>query len=475
MNTKEMKRIGLPKKWDDEADVVIIGSGFAGLAAALEAKNAGSSVIILEKMKSPGGNSKISGGVVSAAGSKLQAEQGIEDSTDSLLDDMLKAGLSLNHLELAQMVASESKEILQWTIDYLGVEYNKLIHFGGHSVPRSCYTYNKCGSAIVYPQIKKLKEAGVEVQTESYLNKLIVDSYGRVRGVQIREGYRFPDEKSGVVKHINAKKAVILATGGFSSDISFRTIQNPSLTDDVMSTNQPGATAEALLEALSIGATLVQPSCIQLGPWTSPDEKGFGTAPHFVAAVVFQYGIMIDPATGKRFVNELADREIRTRAIIKNAHPCIGIADLKGAKGMEDQTKKLISRGVVKQFNSIKELAEEYEIPFNNLDETIKNYNSYIQDGEDKEYGKYLQKDVNPIKEPFYAVRIWPKVHHTMGGLQINTKAQVIGLDKEPIEGLYAAGELTGGVHGAVRLGGCAVIDCLLFGRIAGKNAAAEE
>jgi flavocytochrome c len=389
---------------------------------------------------------------------------------------MLKAGLYLNHMELAKMVADKSNEVVQWTIKYLGVKYKGLVHLGGHSVPRSYSTYNRSGSAIVNQQLAKLKEFGVKVKTESYLVNLITDKNGGVKGVKIRDGYRFSNENSGTVKYIKAKKAVVMATGGFSNDIAFRNIQDPKLTADVDSTNQPGATAEALLEALNIGATPVQPSWIQLGPWTSPDEKGFGIAPHFTAGMVFQYGVMVDPATGKRFVNELADRKTRADAIIKTNHPAIGIADDNSAKGRERLTAKLIKRGIVKQFNTLEDLAAEYKIPFKALKETVKSYNTYLKNGEDKEFGRYLQKDAKPIgKNPLYAIRIWPKVHHTMGGVQINTNAQVIGLDHEPIRGLYAAGEVAGGVHGAVRLGSCAVVDCLVFGRIAGKNAAAEK
>ena len=476
LGPREASATELPKKWDEEADVVIIGSGFAGLAAAIEAKIAGSSVIVMEKMRVAGGNSIINGGVVAAAGSPFQAEKGIKDSPELLLKDMLKAGLNLNHLELARMVANKSNEVVQWTINYLGVKYKGLVHLGGHSVPRSYSTYNRSGSAIVNQQLAKLKEFGIKVKTERYLVKILRDKNGRVKGVQIRDGYRFPNENSGTLKYVKAKKAVVMATGGFSNDIAFRTIQDPKLTADVESTNQPGATAEALLEALNIGATPVQPSWIQLGPWTSPDEKGFGIAPHFTAGTVFQYGVMVDPATGKRFVNELADRKTRADAIIKTDNPCIGIADAKGAKGREGLTAKLIKRGIVKQFNTLNDLAIAYKIPFKPLKETIENYNSYLVNGEDKEFGRYLQKAAKPIgQSPFYAIRIWPKVHHTMGGLQINTKAQVIGLDHDPIKGLYAAGELAGGIHGAVRLGSCAVVDCLVFGRIAGKNAAAEK
>lgn len=466
----------IPEKWDEKEDVVVIGSGFAGLAAAIEAKNAGASVVVFEKMRVAGGNSIINGGVVAAAGSPYQAEKGIKDSPDLLYQDMLKAGLYLNHTELARMVAEQSNDVVQWTINYLGVKYKSLVHLGGHSVPRSYLTHNSSGSAIVTRQLAKLKELGVQVKTGVYLENIIQNKDGRIVGVKIREGFKFPDEKSGTVKYVKTNKAVVMATGGFSNDVAFRLIQDPKLTADVDSTNQPGATAEALKEALRIGATPVQPSWIQLGPWTSPDEKGFGAAPHFVAGVIFPYGVMVDPSTGKRFVNELANRKVRADAIIKTGHPCIGIADQGGTERRKKLVEKLIERGVVKKFDSLEDLCAAYKIPVKAAKESVENYNRYLKAGEDKEFGRYLQKDAKPVVQaPFYGVRIWPKVHHTMGGIQINKKAEVMDLNQKPIPGLYAAGELAGGVHGAVRLGSCAVVDCLVFGRIAGKNAAAKK
>ena len=466
----------LPKKWDEVADVVIIGSGFAGLAAAIEARKAGSSVIVIEKRKIRGGNSMISGGVVAAAGSPLQVKEGIKDSPELLLKDMLKAGLYLNHPDLVRIVAERSNEMVQWTINELGVEYDGILtQWGGHSVPRSYTTYNKSGAAIVHRQLAKLKELGVHVKTRRLLTKLMQDIDGRVKGVEIRDGYIFPNESSGTVKYLKAKKAVVLATGGFGSDIPFRTTQDPRLTEDIDSTNQPGATAEALIEAMNIGAMPVQLSWIQLGPWGCPDEKGFGIGTWFIGTVAFMYGVMIDPVTGKRFMNEMADRKNRADAIIKIGHICIGITDVVGAEHRADFMPRLLKRGIVKGFDTLEDLAAAYSIPFKALNETIDTYNSYVLRQEDREFGKYIQKDAKPITHPpFYAVRAWPKVHHTMGGVQINTKAQIIGLDQKPIGGLYGAGEVVGGVHGACRLGSCAIADCLVFGRIAGKNAAAE-
>jgi flavocytochrome c len=465
-------------KWDEETDVVIVGSGFAGLAAAIEIKKAGSSVMVLEKRKVRGGNSMISGGVLVAAGSPLQKEKGIKDSPELLFSDMLKAGLYLNHPDLVRIVAERSNEALQWTINELGVRYDEtLTQWGGHSVPRSYTTHNKSGATIIHRQLVRLKEMGVYVRTRSLFTKFIWhEEDRRVKGVQFREGYRFPIKNSGEMKYIKARKAVILATGGFGSDVPFRSAQDPRLTEETDSTNQPGATAEALVEALHIGAMPVHLSWIQVGPWTCPDEKGFGIGPWFVATVVFIYGVLVDPATGKRFVNEMADRKVRADAILNVGQASIGIADTEAAKVRADFMSRLLKKKIVSRFDTLEDLAAAYHIPYENLRETIDQYNNFVLERKDKEFGKVIPDDAKPIRQPpFHAIRVWPKVHHTMGGVQINSQAQVVGLTHKIIKGLYAAGEVTGGIHGASRLGSCSIADCLIFGRIAGKNAAAEK
>lgn len=470
----------MPQQWDEEVDVVIVGTGFAGLAAAIEAVKAGASVALLEKMRTPGGNSIINGGVISAAGSPLQAEKGIEDSPESMLEDMMKAGLQINHPELARMVAEKSVEAVQWTIDELGVEYGGLAHMGGHKVPRSYALKAASGSGIVIPQLAKLKEMGVEPRTRTLLKHIIRDADGRVKGVEVREKFKHPDLDSGTPRMIKAKKGVILASGGFGNDVAFRALQDPRLSGDLDTTNHPGATAEALREALNIGCLLVQPSWIQLGPWASPDERGFGLAPHFVQGVAASYGLWVDTQTGKRFVNELADRKTRADAIIKAGNKCVAFSDADGlAKGTTgrptDSLDKMLETGVLKKYDTIDAMAEAHAIPVEALKETIATFNAAIDARDDKEWGRYMPDNIGKIETaPFYLVRLSPKIHHTMGGVAINTRAEALDLQTgAPIPGLFAAGEAAGGVHGASRLGSCAIADCLVFGRIAGQNAAA--
>lgn len=473
----------MPESWDEEVDVVVIGTGFAGLAAAYEAKKAGASVALLEKMRTPGGNSIINGGVYSAAGSPQQAAEGIDDSPEVLYQDMLKAGLHLNHPELARLAAEKSVETWQWTVDEIGAEWvSELRHMGGHAVPRAYKTKMGTGAGVVVPLLGKLEEMGVEPRTRTLLKNIIRDEDGRVKGVLVHDKFRHPDMDSGTPMTIKARKAVVLATGGFGNDLDFRSLQDPRLEASVDTTNHPGATSEALREGMNVGCTLVQPSWIQLGPWTSADEKGFGRAPYFVQSVTAAYGLWVNWETGRRFVNEMADRKTRADAIIAEGNKVIAFCDAGGYEVAErrlgDQLLEgLKSSGVVMEFPTLEAMAAEFGTPMGALQATIDRFNASVDAGEDAEMGRYMQKDQFKIGTgPFYAVRLLPKVHHTMGGLAINTQSEALDVTSmEPIPGLYVAGEAAGGVHGASRLGSCAFLDCLVYGRIAGQNAAAME
>ncbi|MGP0093082.1 MAG: flavocytochrome c [Xanthobacteraceae bacterium] len=473
----------MPAKWDESYDVVIVGSGFAGLAAAWEAKKAGATVAILEKMRTPGGNSIINGGGIAAAGSPLQAQKGIKDSPALMEEDMLREGLGLNHRELAHITAQESWPCVKWTIEELGVKYTDfLVHEGGHSVPRGYQTYNSSGSAIVNQQLAKLDAMGQQVTLQTYVEHILRDGDGRVKGVQVRENYAFPRNNSGRVKFIQAKRALVLTHGGFSADLAFRTLQDPKLTEVMQSTNQPGATAEMLRESLRVGATPVQLSWIQVGPWGSADEKGFGLGPHFAQEMAAMFGIWVNASTGKRFISELANRKLRADAIMNfmnKGQNCIAIADAGNVHGdVANLIPQMLERGVLKAYNGLDEIAAAYQMPADALNKTVADYNRYLAQGKDEEFDRYLNKDAKPLgaQKPIYVLRLLPKVHFTMGGINVDAEARVTDITNDkPIPGLYAAGESVGGVHGAVRLGFVSSIVCLVFGRIAGRNAAGEK
>jgi flavocytochrome c len=467
---------GMDVKWDEVTDVIVIGSGFAGLAAAIEAHNAGADVTVLEKMSGPGGNSIISDGGTAAAGTEIQKKYGIEDSAELMYRDMMKAGLNLNYPDLVRIVTERSNEVLEWAIHNLGVEYmDRLDIFGGHSVPRCLTPIGVTGATIIKRQLKKLEECGVKVRTRVLFKSFILDDSGEIRGVFVRDGYDHRNEKSGADRYIGIRRGIVLAAGGFGSDVEFRSAQDPRLTVKVDTTNKPFATAEALKEALSIGAMPVQLSHIQLGPWASPDEKGYGVGARFSDYIVFPYGIVVEPDSGQRIVNELADRKTISDVILAAGHPCIGIADARAVEATGWDISSCLEKGIVRQFDDMDKLAENYGIPSGELKQTVKRYNSFVEKKADEDFGKQIMPDAAAIAvPPYHAIRLWPKVHHTMGGVRIDTGARVIDINGKPIKRLYAAGEVTGGIHGACRLGSCAVTECLVFGRIAGQNAAAE-
>ena len=461
-------------EWDEQADVIVVGSGVAGLSAAIEAKQAAASVLVFEKMKVTGGNTRISDGGLAAPGNYLQKRQGIEDSPELLYKDMLQAGLGLNHPQLVRVVAERATEAIDWTRNVLGVNYlDRLDRFGGHSVARCLTTRNHSGADIIKAQRAKLNQLGEEIHTRCLMIGLLTDSTGAVLGVQIRTGFKFPDGNSGVIKNIRANRAVVLATGGFANDIRFRMLQNPGLDESISSTNHRGATAEGLVAALRIGAAPIHLSWIQMGPWGCADEAGYGQGARFASYSVYPAGILIDPATGCRIVNEWADRRQRCEAIFKAGHACVGIVDAEGAEQDADSLQNCLNSGKIQGFEKMTALAAAYGIPPQPLEITLNRYNQMAGEGSRDEFGKPFHHSVKPlVTPPFYAIRLWPKVHYTSGGLGINPNAEVIDIFSRPIPRLFAAGEICGGIHGASRLGSCALPECLVFGRIAGERAA---
>ncbi len=462
--------------WDEQTDIIVVGSGAAGLSAAIEASLAGASVIVFEKMKVTGGNTRISDGGLAAPGNYLQKEMGVEDSPELFYEDMVQAGLRLNHPHLVRIVAEKAAEAIDWTKNVLDLKYlDRLDRFGGHSVARCITTHNHIGADITNVQKAKLKQTGVEIRTRCLMTRLYTDGTGAVNGIQIRYGYDFGKEDSGTIKNIRANRAVILATGGFGNDVRFRSLQNPGLDESVESTNHRGATAEGLLSALTINAAPVHLSWIQTGPWGCPDETGYGRGASFASYGVYPAGILVDPATGFRIVNEWSDRKQRSDAIFKSGHVCVGLVDAKGAHKADESLQRCLNQGQVKAFEKLDDLAAAYGMPHDQLEATVNRYNQMVQNMEQDEFGKPLDQGGAQLlsEPPFYAIKLWPKVHYTPGGVGINSNAQVIDLNGYPIPRLFAAGEVCGGIHGASRLGSCALTECIVFGRIAGQQATA--
>jgi flavocytochrome c len=458
----------------DRYDVVVIGTGFAGLAAAIEAKRAGASVCVLEKMKAAGGNSIISDGGIAVPASRDQAEQHIEDSKELFYEDMMRAGLHLNQPALVRTLADGANDAFEWSKSYLGVPYlDKIEIFGGHSVARCFTAWGITGGTIIKKMLEKIRELKIPILYQHKFIRFLKDQNGTITGARVLKNYEYANSDAGEEADLYARRGIVLATGGFGADVAFRQAQDARLDEKIDTTNKPFATAEALQEALRIGAQPVDLSFVQLGPWACPDERGYGVGPYFSEYVVFQYGIVVDPETGKRFCNELADRKTLSDALLSIGHPCVGIADQACVEQSGWSIEKCLKKGVVKSFDSMEELASHYDIPKEPIKQSIAVFNQAVVNRKDLEFGKPILNNAPQIlTPPYFAMRLWPKVHFTMGGVGINERAEVLDRGGKPIPHLFAAGEVTGGVHGASRLGSCSITDCLVFGRIAGRNAA---
>ena len=382
------------------------------------------------------------------------------------------------------MLAEKSNETWEWTQTELGVEWDtdedgnvNVIPYGGHNTLRTIHPKVGHGSAIVMPLIEKLEGMGVPMKTNMMLTRFFRDDSGRVVGVQVNDKAKDNDVTTGTPHFIKARRGVVLASGGFGMDVAWRVQHDPHLDETVDCTNQMGATAEALIAAMKSGALAVHLDWIQMGPWCSPDEAGYGKGPSYIDANV-AYCPSIDPQTGQRIVNELADRRVYSNAIVENGVPLLQIVDERNIPkwNFDANLQPAIEAGITKKYDSIDEVIAAYDLPADAFKAQLERYNGYVATKVDEEFGKIIPEDAQPVQEPpFYVTRIWPKVHHTMGGVKTDMNAQVLDVDLLPIPGLFAAGEVTGGVHGACRLGSCATADCLVNGRVAGQSAAQNE
>lgn len=474
----------VPQKWDEEVDVIVVGSGFAGLAAAYEAAKAGSKVIILEKMPTHGGNSIINGGEMTAVGCPQQKAANIPDSVEQWKADTFAAGLGFNYPEKIQVLADNMLNNYNWLVNEIGVKFRPIItQDGGHRYPRSVISEEGSGAGFVNAELAKCKELGAQLRTRNYVERIIRDpETGRVLGLQVRKGYRFPNPQSGTVQLIKANKGVVLCHGGFSADIAYRQVQDPKLTDKFDTTNHRGATGELWKEAARNGVLMIQADRVQVVPWCSPYEKSMGNMWQFSQTCAAPYGIWVDVNTGKRFINELGNRKVRSDAIIalnNIGHKCISLTDVRGAKQLEKNRpgtlpKLMATKGLL-EFPTLEAVAKYYGTPYDVLKGEVDQYNANVRNKiEVDSLGKTYNADCTEMKTgPWYAAELMPKIHHCMGGIVTNPQGQALDAgDLKPIPGLYAAGEACGGVHGDCRLGCNAILDCLVNGRIAGQSVA---
>lgn len=439
-----------------DTEIVIIGAGGAGMTAAIMVHQAGKDFVLLEKMPYAGGNTTKATGGMNAAETHYQKEQGIEDSTALFAADTMKGGHALNDPELVAMMANKSSDAIDW-LDTIGAALPKISYSGGASVNRihAPEDGSGVGGFLVDRFSAKLDELGVEILYNTAATELLTDDEGKICGVKA-EG-----ENSNYVFNC---KAVILATGGFGANEEMYTQYRPDLKGTV-TTNAPGATGDGIVMAQALGADLVDIEQIQLHPTVEQ------TTSILITESVRGDGAILVNQSGVRFTNELLTRDAVSAAELEQEGQYAYIIFDQNLRDHLKAIEKYVKSGITVQADTIEGLAEQLNIDPATLAGTLETWNGYVKDQRDPDFGRSTGMDADLTTPPYYAIKIAPGIHHTMGGVKINTSAQVINTEGQPIPGLFAAGEVTGGVHGGNRLGGNAVADIVIFGRIAAESA----
>ena len=441
-----------------DCDVVVVGAGGAGLTASVMATQQGMKVILLEKMPFVGGNSLRAEGGMNAADTKVQAELGLEGNTvDNFVDDTLRLGHDLADPDLVRTLAENSAEAVDWLFS-IDAPLEKVKATGGtqHQYLHQPADGQAVGSYLVAKLSAKAEELGIDVRVNTKATEILMDN-GRAVGVKAE------DEDHNYT--INAK-SVVLATGGFGANFDLMASYDPSLANAV-TTNHAGAQGDGIMMAQAVGADTVDMEQIQLHP-TVIQSNGL-----LVSESLRSYGAVIVNTEGKRFVNDLAGRDVVSQAELKQPDGyCFIIFD----QNLVDHlalTKKFIDGGYALTGDTYVALAREMGLEgdaVENFVNTMVAWNESCAKGVDEEWGRNNGMEAQATA-PFYAIKIAPGIHHTMGGIKIDEKAEVIDTDGNVIPGLFACGETTGGIHGGNRVGGNAVCDFIVFGRIAGMSA----
>lgn len=445
-------------------DVVIVGAGGAGLSAAIETAQTGASVVVLEKTSAAGGNTIISGGGINAPGTRQQLDKNIEDSVELYYNDTLKGGDNKGNPELVKVLADNALSAADWLMDDIKVEFmsDRVQQFGGHSTPRALVPVGNKGTELIKKLLTSAESAGVEVYYNVDVEKLCVED-DKVSGVEA-----LYNDKTISFK---ANKGVILASGGFASDVAMRKEYNDNYDERFMSTATIASTGDGIKMAQEIGADVTGMEYIQVYPTCNPLTGIIS----YVANSRFDGGLLFNQE-GKRFVNEMGRRDEISNAILAQSGAVGYLVWGQEIETVGNMTKvheveynQWIKDDLLYVADSLEDAAKHYGIDEKTFIETINDYNESIKDEKDEDFEKG-GKLVSIAEGPYYIQKVVPSAHHTMGGLLINTNAEVINTNGEVIEGLFAAGEVTGGIHGTNRLGGNAITDIIVFGRIAGQN-----
>lgn len=457
------------------ADVVVVGGGGSGLAAAVSAAQTGVKVIVVEKLDILGGSTNVSEGALNAVDPKRQGAQGIEDSVEKFIDTTYTGGHEVGDMELIKYLCENSMGAVEW-LESIGVKFSDKIDSATGSLGERSHYPAEMKSGNCYIQVFDKVLSGMDnvtILTGTTAKELITNN-GAVVGVKATG-------KNGETVTLNASNGVVLATGGFGSNKELLGESNTGVWSHVDVTKlgctnmNLSAQGDGIKMATAIGAAVTGMSDIQLHPCGTP-----GTGLMENIRTSGQNRIFVN-ISGDRFVNENAGRDTLAQAILDQEGQTYWIVvnavrfpsrDWVDAYG--GTIAGMVTQGVVIEADTLEELAEKTGMDIEKLKASIEAHNAVVRGEKEDELG-FVPKsaEVELTSGPWYACKKVPTVHHTMGGLKINADTQVLNENGEVIKGLYAAGEVTGGIHGSNRLGGNAIADCMTFGKTAGANAAA--
>ena len=489
-----------------DTDVVVVGAGGAGMTAAITAAQAGRNVVVLESQAMVGGNSVRATGGLNATKTPAQDKNefnesaGVEatlaaaaadyadnetitalaetvakqwadyqanpvgyfDSVELMELDTMIGGHGVNDPALVETLCSNSADAIAWLAEQ-GIDMPSVSSFGGASVKRIHRPLDDEGKVIsvgsyMIPRLEdKCEEEGVEILLNTTATKILTDAEGAAVGIEAT------DNKTGGTVTVNAK-AVILATGGFGANLDMVVEYKPDLAG-FMTTNAAGAQGQGIDMAVAIGAGTVDMDQIQIHPTVEANTAAL------ITEGLRGDGAILVNAEGNRFTDEVGTRDVVSAAEIAQTGSYSWLIIDQAMADASSVIQGYINNGYTVTGETYEELAGAMGVDPAAFTATMEKWNAAVAAGVDEEFGR--TSFANPLDTaPYYAIKVTAGIHHTMGGLTINPQTQVLAGDGSVIAGLYAAGEVTGGVHGANRLGGNAVADFTVFGRIAGQQAA---
>ena len=442
---------------DTSCDIVVIGAGGAGLSAATQAASMGAHVIVLEKQGIIGGNTNYSTGGLNAAETSVQEKLGISDSKKSHYDDTMAGGHFMNDPSLVETLVNKAATAVDWLIS-LGADLSNVGQLAGSSQKR---THRPNGGAAIGPHLmavlsKAVKSENISVRTRNTVTAL-TEQNGKVTGVKV---------STPTGTYTIKAKAVIIATGGFGANLSLVAQYRPEF-KDFNTSNHYGATGDAFDWVSPLDVPLVDMDQIQIHP---TGEVGSHL---LITEAVRGNGAILVNHDGVRFTNEMLTRDKVSEAILAQSEKSAFLIFDQSVRESLAAIENYSQQGLLTTARSVSELAQALKLPESSFVETMDKYQEYQTTGEDLDFGRNGDEMPRPLTQaPFYAIEVEPVLHHTMGGIKINSKAEVVNKSGKPVPGLYAAGEVTGGIHGGNRLGGNAVADIIVFGQIAGTSAA---